>query len=105
MQHTGGRPRDGGYDEGYAKCTHLWGLEPGSLVRRVFQDDDLSGLSVLDAGCGDGKNALWLARRGANVIALDVSALALRRAMDHDGADQVTWLQADASSLPLVVRL
>lgn len=35
--------------------------------------DDLSGLEVLDAGCGPGIYAEWLARRGARVHAVDVT--------------------------------
>jgi magnesium-protoporphyrin O-methyltransferase len=35
--------------------------------------DDLSGLRVLDAGCGTGALAVEAARRGAHVIAIDLS--------------------------------
>jgi len=35
--------------------------------------DDLAGKRVLDAGCGTGASAVELARRGAEVVAVDVS--------------------------------
>ena len=35
--------------------------------------DDLTGLRVLDAGCGTGVQAVELARRGADVVAIDLS--------------------------------
>lgn len=34
---------------------------------------------VLDLGCGDGGDALWLARRGCHVTAVDISAVAVER--------------------------
>jgi magnesium-protoporphyrin O-methyltransferase len=45
---------------------------------------DMNGLRVLDAGCGTGALAVEVARRGADVVAIDVAAslvdIALRRA-------------------------
>lgn len=35
--------------------------------------DDLTGLRVLDAGCGTGAKAVALAERGAQVVAIDIS--------------------------------
>jgi cyclopropane fatty-acyl-phospholipid synthase-like methyltransferase len=42
--------------------------------------DRVEGLRVLDAGCGEGKSAFFMAERGAIVDAIDVSDLALRNA-------------------------
>ncbi|NNH75229.1 class I SAM-dependent methyltransferase [Nocardia uniformis] len=38
--------------------------------------------NVLDLGCGNGGDALWLARRGWRVTAVDVSAVAVARLAD-----------------------
>lgn len=97
---TSPSPGRGGYDEGYAQCDRFWGVEPGSLVRRWLPENPLEGRRILDVGCGDGKNALWLAARGADVIGLDVSRLAVGRATEQDGAGRVSWLVADAGALP-----
>ena len=35
---------------------------------------------VLDVGCGEGADAIWLAQQGWDVTALDVSGVALERA-------------------------
>jgi len=92
---------NGGYEHGYRSCRCFWGTEPGSLVIRLATlIDNFHGLSVLDAGCGEGKNAVFLARRGANVSAIDVSSTAIdngRRAF-HD-SDLVTWRVADILDL------
>lgn len=87
----------GGYDEGYEACPCFWGREPGSLVKllraRVLS---LSGLNVLDAGCGEGKNAAYLARCGARVRAVDISGPAIanaERAWGDTGG--IIWEVAD----------
>jgi 2-polyprenyl-3-methyl-5-hydroxy-6-metoxy-1,4-benzoquinol methylase len=45
--------------------------------------EDLAGQLWLDAGCGTGTIARWLADRGANVIAVDASQEMLRNAVAH----------------------
>jgi SAM-dependent methyltransferase len=47
--------------------------------------------TALDLGCGEGADAIWLARQGWRVTALDVSATALDRA----AADAATAVVAD----------
>ncbi|GII82242.1 methyltransferase [Sphaerisporangium siamense] len=54
---------------------------------------------ALDLGCGDGGDALWLARQGWHVTAVDVSAVAVERlaalARSHDLADHVVTVRHD----------
>src|SRR5712692_10217541 len=47
---------------------------------------DLSGLRVLDAGCGDGYHTQMLARMGARVTGVDISDAMLATA--HEGEKQ-----------------
>lgn len=60
---------------------------------------DLPTGSALDLGCGEGADAVWLAARGWQVTAVDVSATALARghahALDAGVADRITWEQHD----------
>lgn len=94
---TGGQ---GGYDEGYAACPCFWGREPGSLVRTLLaRSPRVRGLAVLDAGCGEGKNAHAFASRGARVEAVDCSELALRNARSLWPGDGIAWRRADVRSL------
>ena len=48
---------------------------------------DLSGARVLDAGCGTGAMAVELARRGAEVVAVDVAPALVRVARERCPAD------------------
>jgi SAM-dependent methyltransferase len=60
------------------------------------------GLKVLDLGCGDGTTALPEARRGADVLGVDISAplvaAATRRAA-AEGLTNATFQEGDASDL------
>jgi SAM-dependent methyltransferase len=72
---------DGGYDSGYKACPSFWGSRPGSLVTRLAEIiPSFKELQILDAGCGEGKNALFLANKGAVIQAYDISLIAIEHA-------------------------
>ena len=53
----------GGYDDGYRNCPCFWGTEPGSLRKSCCAIHVVSvsrASPMLDAGCGEGKNAAFL---------------------------------------------
>jgi SAM-dependent methyltransferase len=56
------------------------------------------GARVLDAGCGTGRVAVELARRGYDVVGVDSDPSMLAVALEHPG---VEWLEADLASLAL----
>ncbi|WP_006242263.1 class I SAM-dependent methyltransferase [Mycolicibacterium tusciae] len=66
--------------------------------------------SALDAGCGEGADAIWLAQRGWNVTAVDFVDSALqngRARADEIGAEvarRIEWRQADLSEWAPPVR-
>jgi SAM-dependent methyltransferase len=59
---------------------------------------------ALDAGCGHGSDALWLAARGWRVTAVDFAATALAHArstaeaMGPEVAGRVDWVEADLAT-------
>lgn len=62
---------------------------------------DLTGLRVLDAGCGTGALAVEAARRGAEVVAIDVSASLVGIAKERaptDLAGSIDWCAGDMMS-------
>jgi SAM-dependent methyltransferase len=60
------------------------------------------GSRVLDAGCGAGTNAIWLARRGARVVGVDVSptALAVAQARARRAGVSIDFRQGSATEIP-----
>ncbi|MEU5278052.1 class I SAM-dependent methyltransferase [Streptomyces asoensis] len=90
------------WDQRYADRQQLWSGRPNGAL--VAEAAGLTPGRVLDVGCGEGADALWLARRGWDVTALEVSGVALERAAGHarDAGLSVRWVHASltAAALP-----
>ena len=67
------------------------------MARFLRSSANVSGLTVLDAGCGEGYLSRILAQRGAQVTGIDISPrlVEMARAKDPDGA--ITYQVADLS--------
>jgi ubiquinone/menaquinone biosynthesis C-methylase UbiE len=59
---------------------------------------DVTGIRVLDVGCGEGHNTRLLVERGACMTALDISETFIRAARDADPTS--SYVRGDGSSLP-----
>jgi SAM-dependent methyltransferase len=70
-------------------------------LRRVLERIVRPGMRVLDAGCGAGVVALWAARAGASVVAVDIgqTQVARRLAEANRVADHVRWVRGDLARL------
>jgi SAM-dependent methyltransferase len=84
---------DARYSEGDGQ---MWSGRPnGRLVAEVT---GLPPGRALDVGCGEGADAMWLARNGWTVTAIDISDTALQRARDaaRKVGVAVEWVCGDA---------
>jgi SAM-dependent methyltransferase len=61
---------------------------------------ELDATSVLDVGAGTGTFAVLLAERGFDVVAVEPAVASVDVARRKAGAERVTWLTGDASTLP-----
>lgn len=87
------------WDEMYRSRDQVFSGEPNAVL--VTEVSGLPPGRALDVGCGEGADALWLAGRGWQVTAVDISATALTHAaIDAALAGRVTWTRADLITTP-----
>ena len=84
------------WDQRYSAPEYIFGTGPNRFLasqQQLFKPRD----RVLDVACGEGRNSVWLASLGCNVLGIDVSPLALSKArqLAVDRGVTVTWQEAD----------
>lgn len=90
------------WDDRYRSHRHLWSGSPNPHL--VAEAEGLTPGNALDAGAGEGADAIWLAGRGWQVTAVDISTVALERAVvnaDQAGPDiagRISWSQRDLNN-------
>jgi SAM-dependent methyltransferase len=89
------------WDELYGSREQLFSGNPNGVL--ITEVAELAPGRALDVGCGEGGDALWLARRGWRVTAVDISQVALDRAAvaGADVAGRVAWTRGDLTSATL----
>lgn len=85
------------WEQRYRGTTAVWSGRPNHWL--VAETAGLRPGTALDAGSGEGGDALWLAGRGWQVTAVDFAGAALERSAEAARgaglADRVSWVQAD----------
>lgn len=67
------------WDKMYGRTVYIYGKAPSKFLAenyRVIRP----GSSVLDMGIGEGRNAVFLAKKGYNVTGIDISSVAIKKA-------------------------
>lgn len=71
------------YDKRYHTEGYYWGLAPNHLCYEIMRlKPPTKPYKVLDIGCGEGKDAVFLARNGYDVTAFDISEQGLSKARE-----------------------
>ena len=85
------------WDQRYGASELVWPADPNVFL--VAEAADLAPGRALDVACGEGRNAIWLARRGWEVVGADYSPAALRKAeaVSASAGAPVTYVEADAT--------
>ncbi len=71
------------WNDRYASSDSVWGIEPNQFVRAQLIAGKIPSGRALDLGCGEGRNALWLASQGWDVLGIDFSEAAIDKARDQ----------------------
>jgi SAM-dependent methyltransferase len=87
--HSGRRPS---WDKG----------RPSSELKRLIEKGVLRPGRAVELGCGTGTNAVYLAKHGFDVTAIDIAPTALNRARAKAGKAgvKVHWILADVLAIP-----
>lgn len=84
------------WNERYAAAEPVWSLGPNVFVARELAD--AAPGTAVDLAAGEGRNAIWLARRGWQVTAVDFAEAGLARGRRLDDTGRITWVVADATT-------
>ena len=71
------------YDQRYAAPGYYWGHKPSAMCDRVIallRERLPDHPRLIDLGCGEGRNAVYLAQHGFDVVGMDLSAVGLEKA-------------------------
>ena len=90
------------WDERYSTQDYLFGEEPNDFLKNAVQHIPQNG-RVLCLGEGEGRNAVFLAKQGLQVTALDISAVGLKktRGLADKNHVEVLTVQADLENYAL----
>lgn len=89
-------------ERSWASAQPFWGIWhlPEADVRML--SEDMTGLRAIELGCGTGYVSSWMARRGADVVGIDISAeqLATARRLAEEHSIDVTLIEGSAEAVP-----
>jgi len=83
------------WDQRYRDSELVWSVEPNRFL--VAEVAGLATGRALDLGCGEGRNAIWLAEQGWQVTGVDFSQVALEKArrLAAGRGVEVSWVHAN----------
>jgi SAM-dependent methyltransferase len=84
------------WNERYRTSELMWSAGPNQFVAAELAD--LPAGRAVDLAAGEGRNAIWLARRGLQVTAVDFAQAALDKGREIAGDLTVEWVCADATT-------
>lgn len=94
------------YDKRYAGEDFYWGKEPSSMAPRVLEAVKPSARyhpRLIDIGCGEGRDIVYFARHGFEVVGLDLSAVGLEKARQYaaEAGVEIETIHADITDYEL----
>lgn len=78
--------KDNPYDQWYTTQEYYWGKRPSVMCDRVIEIIRPSSNyrpKLLDLGCGEGRNAVYFAKQGFEVVGIDMSLSGLEKTKEY----------------------
>ena len=91
------------YDQLYQNQNNAWGKEPDGLINLVLPSLK-PGSAFLDLGCGQGKDALFMAKNNFQVTAIDSSEVAINqldKTAENEGLKNLTSIKVDVRNFQI----
>ena len=71
------------YEDKYSTAQYYWGISPNKLCYEIMKlRPPVQPLRVLDIGCGEGRDAVFLARNGYAVTGFDLATAGIEKARE-----------------------
>jgi SAM-dependent methyltransferase len=85
------------WDRRYDTADYVWHADPNRFLPELV--GDLAPGRALDLACGEGRNAVWLARQGWSVTAVDFSAVGIAKGerLASEQGVTVDWVVGDVT--------
>jgi cyclopropane fatty-acyl-phospholipid synthase-like methyltransferase len=89
---------DKNYWENYYKSTPV-GEKPSLFAQFVLDNYLKSGESLIELGCGNGRDGIFFSENGLNVLAVDQCAEEIEALQDKSGKENLKFLSSDFTQL------
>lgn len=92
------------YENWYAGDDYFWGTEPAELCYELIKlVSPGKGVKVLDIGCGEGKDAVFMAKQGYEVYAFDITenGIAKTKRMAKENGVEINAFIADVNDFSI----
>ena len=86
------------WDKAYSKQEFIYGKKPAKFLASNFHVIPSKG-RVLDVGMGEGRNGVFLASKGFEVVGIDISSIAVKKAeiLAKENQTKITAIVADVN--------
>lgn len=90
----------------YLKPDYYWGKEPNELVNKVLEfipDDQITNKKLVDMGAGEGRDSVFFALQGLNVLAVEIAPAGLEKAVKlaRENGTTIETMEADINEIVL----
>lgn len=96
------------YEKLYQSDEYYWGLKPAAFLDDLLAATNRSPceLTVLDIGCGEGKDAVYLAQKGCKVTAFDItkSGIHKTKSLASKNGVEINAFEADINTFEIAAQ-